>query len=198
MFHWFGTVTNIRGDSLPNWQVECVQVSDGATVVPIFSDENGTPIAGVSGIANRSVADENGNYGFFVPSGTYSLRFYNPSGTFQRLQRYLPMYGAPDPMPIRPQTSTAYTLVSQDAYTVVNINNANPVTLTVPADSVAAFPVGTYIEVHQDGEGEITVEGAAGVTVNSRDNRLTTVARHSVIGFRKMAANTWRVTGDFA
>jgi hypothetical protein len=94
MFRWFGTVTNTRGDSLPGWQVECVEVGDGQTVVPIFADENGTPIASVSGVANRAVADGEGNYGFFVPSGTYSLRFYNPAGVFQRLQRYLPMYGA--------------------------------------------------------------------------------------------------------
>jgi hypothetical protein len=94
MFRWFGTVTNTRGDSLPGWQVECVEVGDGQTVVPIFADENGTPIASVSGVANRAVADNEGNYGFFVPSGTYSLRFYNPAGVFQRLQRFLPMYGA--------------------------------------------------------------------------------------------------------
>jgi hypothetical protein len=94
MFRWFGTVTNTRGDSLPGWQVECVEVADGQTVVPIFADESGTPIVSVSGVANRAVADNEGNYGFFVPSGTYSLRFYNPSGLFQRLQRFLPMYGA--------------------------------------------------------------------------------------------------------
>lgn len=94
MFHWFGTVTNTRGDSLPSWQVECVAVSDGVTVVPIFADESSTPIASISGVANRAVADENGNYDFFVPSGTYSLRFYSAQGVFQRTQRFLPMYGA--------------------------------------------------------------------------------------------------------
>jgi hypothetical protein len=96
MFNWFGTVTNTRGDALPGWQVECVEVADGQTVVPIFSDENSTPIASVSGVANRAVADAEGNYFFFVPSGTYSLRFYNAAGVFQRLQRFLPMYGDVD------------------------------------------------------------------------------------------------------
>jgi hypothetical protein len=93
MFRWFSTITNTRGDSLPGWQVECVEVSDGQTVVPIFADENGTPIASVSDLPNRAVSDNEGNYDFFVPSGTYSLRFYNPAGDFQRLQRFLPMYG---------------------------------------------------------------------------------------------------------
>jgi hypothetical protein len=93
MFHYFDTITNTRGDSLAGWQVECVLLSDGSTVVDIFADESGTPISSVSGVANRAVTDENGNYDFYVPSGTYSLRIYNSSGVFQRLQRYLPMYG---------------------------------------------------------------------------------------------------------
>lgn len=93
MFHWFGVVQNTRGDALGGWQVGLVEVGT-QTVVPIFSDENGTPIATVSGVANRAVADENGNYDFFVPSGTYTLQFYNSAGVFQRSQRFVAMFGA--------------------------------------------------------------------------------------------------------
>jgi hypothetical protein len=92
MFHWFGVVQNTRGDVLPGWQVGVVELTS-QTVVPIFSDESGTPIVSVSGVANRALADENGNYDFFIPSGTYSLNFYNSAGVFQRSLRYLPMYG---------------------------------------------------------------------------------------------------------
>jgi hypothetical protein len=92
MFHWFGVVQNTRGDVLPGWQVGVVELNS-QTVVPIFSDESGTPIVSVSGVANRAVADENGNYDFFIPSGTYSLNFYNSAGVFQRSLRYLTMYG---------------------------------------------------------------------------------------------------------
>lgn len=93
MFHWFGTVTNTKGDSLPGWQIECVQLADGTTVIPIFADENQTPIISLSGISDRAKADSSGNYDFFVQEGTYSLRFYDTLGNFQRLQRYFPMYG---------------------------------------------------------------------------------------------------------
>lgn len=88
MFHYFGTLTNQRGDALPNWQVEVVEVGTD-TVVNIFSDENSTPITG-----NKATTDTAGNYDFFVASGTYSLKFYNEAGTYQRTQRYMPMYGA--------------------------------------------------------------------------------------------------------
>ena len=94
MFHYFNTVTDDKGNSLPRFQVEVVQLADGQTVVPIFSDENGTPIQTVSGVANRAVADAAGNYDFFVNEGTYSLRFYDAKGGFLKSQRFLPLYGA--------------------------------------------------------------------------------------------------------
>lgn len=94
MFHYLGTCTTSRGAALPQWQVECVQLSDGTTTVPIYSDESSTPIATVSGVTNRAVCDDEGNYDFFVPEGTYSLRFYDSNGRFRRTLRYLTMYGA--------------------------------------------------------------------------------------------------------
>lgn len=95
MFHWFDVVTNTRGDALGGWQVGLVEL-DTQNVVPIFSDENSTPIVTVSGVANRAIADENGNYDFFVPSGTYTLQFFNSAGVFQRSQRFVAMFGSDD------------------------------------------------------------------------------------------------------
>jgi len=93
MFHYFSRVETGAGDSLVDWQVEVVELADGETVVPIYSDENSTAIETVSGITNRAKTDSLGNYDLFVADGTYSLRFYNENGVFQRTQRYLPMYG---------------------------------------------------------------------------------------------------------
>lgn len=93
MFHWFGVVQNTRGDALGGWQVGLVSV-DTQDVVSIFADENSTPILSVSDVANRAVSDEFGNYDFFVPSGTYTLQFYNSAGVFQRSQRFVAMFGA--------------------------------------------------------------------------------------------------------
>ena len=92
MFHWFGVVQNNRGDALASWQVGLVNV-DTQDVVSIFADESSTPIVSVSGVANRAIADENGNYDFFVPSGNYTLQFFNGSGVFQRSQRFVAMFG---------------------------------------------------------------------------------------------------------
>lgn len=197
MFHWFGVVQNTRGDALAGWQVGLVEVGT-QNVVPIFADENSTPIASVSTVANRAVADENGNYDFYVPSGTYTLQFFNTSGVFQRDQRFIAMYGAPDPIPVRPQTGTSYTLTFLDAYTTVPLINASSITLTVPPESAVAFPVGTFVEIHQGGAGPVTLVGGSGVTLNSRGGSLVTAGQHAVIGIRKTASNTWVVAGDLA
>jgi lysophospholipase L1-like esterase len=49
--------------------------SDDAAV-PLYSDQNGTPIVSVSGIDNAAVSDEAGNYSYYVPNGVYTERLY--------------------------------------------------------------------------------------------------------------------------
>lgn len=196
MFRYAGTNTTTSGDSLVGWQVECVQLSDGETVVPIFSDESSTPIASVSGVTNRAVTDARGNFEFYVENGTYSLRFYDAAGVFQRLDRFFTMYGAPDPIPVNAQTGTTYTLVLTDAFGAVSLNNASAITLTVPPESDAAFEVGTFIELYQLGAGAVTITPGSGVTINSRNALLDTGGQYAVAGLRKIAANTWLAVGD--
>ena len=92
MFHFFKYVSDSKGNALPGWQIEVVEL-DTTNVVDIYSDENETPIETVSGVTNRAVADVAGNAEGFVLDGTYGLRFYDAAGVFQRAERYLPMYG---------------------------------------------------------------------------------------------------------
>jgi hypothetical protein len=93
MYCYRSTVTTTKGDALPGWQVECVQNGDLTTPVTIYSDENLTAISSVSDVSNKAVADENGNFYFFVPDGLYGLRFYDSEGVYQRTERYFSMYG---------------------------------------------------------------------------------------------------------
>ena len=97
MFHYFESIQDQQGNALPGWQVELVSVSDGETVIDIFADENSTPIETESGITNRAVSDELGNLSLFVDDGTYSLRFFDAAGVFQRTIRFVPMFANIDP-----------------------------------------------------------------------------------------------------
>lgn len=195
MFHWSDVVINNRGDALPNWQVECVDYTDGSTVIPIFSDENSTPILTVSGVTNRALADENGNYDFFVPNGTYSLRFYNAQGVFQRLRRYITMYGAQTPATVETVTGTSYTLIAADNNKVKLFTNSGAITVTLPADADAAYPIGAATEFHQEGAGVITFVAGSGATLVSLNDLASTAGRYAVVGIRKKAANTFKLAG---
>lgn len=88
LFHRFGNCVDQRGNALPGWQVACVLASDGVTAADIYSDENSTPISG-----NRATVDSAGNYDYFVDEGNYSELFYDDSGSYQGMVRYVPMYG---------------------------------------------------------------------------------------------------------
>jgi hypothetical protein len=96
---------------------------------------------------------------------------------------------------INPQAGTSYTVVLADAGSLVNFSSATAVTVTVPANSTTAFPVGSRIDMLQSGAGKVTIAGAGGVTVNPS----------TVLGFRaqwsaatliKTATDTWVLSGD--
>lgn len=78
-YHFFEAITNTSGDSLPGYFGQVInRVSQAA--VPIFSDENGTPIVAVSGRENMGLTSKQGNLSLYVEPGTYHLDIYAPDG----------------------------------------------------------------------------------------------------------------------
>ena len=94
-------------------------------------------------------------------------------------------------------TRTAnYTLVLGDAGAYVRMNLVGANTLTVPANSTVAFPVGTVIHLRQVGAGQTTVAPVDGsVTINTSEtmNLRTQGSSASLI---KVGTNEWDLTGD--
>jgi hypothetical protein len=107
------------------------------------------------------------------------------------------LIAAPVPVTTNVQTGTAYTLVLADAGRIIETTGSGAVTLTVPAATSAAFPVGTMIEIAQYGAGQITLAAATGVTLRTPSS-LTTRARYSTVGLRLRATNEWIVSGDLS
>ena len=91
----------------------------------------------------------------------------------------------------------SYTLVIADAGKQVEISSATGVTLTVPTNAVAAFPIGTTIIIVQTGAGQITVAGSAGVTVNATPG-LKMYGQWSTALLLKRATDTWLLSGDLS
>jgi hypothetical protein len=95
------------------------------------------------------------------------------------------------------QSGTTYTLVLADKNKVVELNNASAIALTVPADNTVNYATGTQITLLQTGAGQVTIAGAAGVTVNATPG-LKMRATWSSVTLLKRAANTWVAMGDLS
>jgi hypothetical protein len=96
------------------------------------------------------------------------------------------------------QTGTTYTLVLTDAGKCVECNNASAITLTIPTNASVAFPVGTVIEIFQQGAGQVTVAGAGGVTLRSDGAKVKCAAQYATISLRQRATDEWVLAGDLA
>ncbi|SDH79477.1 hypothetical protein SAMN05421742_11320 [Roseospirillum parvum] len=94
------------------------------------------------------------------------------------------------------QAGRTYTLALADDGRLIRCTNAETITVTVPAQSSVAWPAGAVVHIEQGGAGTVTVAGARGVTVNSRDGMDSTVGQHSVATLMRVAEDTWTLTGD--
>ncbi len=95
--------------------------------------------------------------------------------------------------PVRTETSS-YTAALSDCVIQMNVGSAN--NFTVPPNSSVAFPVGSFLEVWQQGSGQTTVVAGSGVTIlYDADDALKLKGQNSGCSLRKVATNTWRLIG---
>jgi len=105
--------------------------------------------------------------------------------------------GVPSRTPIVSKTAS-YTLSAlTERDSVIEVNSASAVTITVPTNSTIAYPVGTSIDILQTGAGQITVAGASGVTVNATPG-LKLRTQWSGATLFKRATDTWVLYGDLS
>jgi hypothetical protein len=78
---------------------------------------------------------------------------------------------------------------------LIEIASSSATTLTIPADSAVDYPIGTSLDILQTSSGQVTIAGAAGVTVNATPG-LKLRTQWSSATLTKRAANTWVVYGD--
>lgn len=80
LFKYYDALTNASGDSLVGYALRLFD-SNGAAV-PLFADESMTPIISVSGKADTAISDDDGMIRFYVESGTYDIRKFDPNDAF--------------------------------------------------------------------------------------------------------------------
>lgn len=97
------------------------------------------------------------------------------------------------------QVGTTYTTVLADNGRLVTLNNANPITVTIPLNSSVTYPVGAQVNMSQFGAGQVTVQGAGGVTVVSTGATAATPktrAIYSTLTAIQTSTDNWLVIGD--
>ena len=98
---------------------------------------------------------------------------------------------------INAQTGTTYAPVLTDYGKLVTITSATACTVTLPQNSLVAFPIGASIDFVGLGAGLITFAAGTGATVVSTPS-LTTRATNSAVTATKISTNGWLIVGDLA
>ena len=103
--------------------------------------------------------------------------------------------GVPSRTPIVPKTDS-YTLSAlTERDSLIEVAKSTATTVTIPTDATLNFPIGTSIDILQTSTGQVTIAGAAGVTVNATPGLKLRTTWSSATLFKR-AANTWVVYGD--
>ena len=105
------------------------------------------------------------------------------------------MEGVPSRTPIIQKTDS-YTLSAlSERDSLIEMNKATAVTVTIPLNATVAYPVGSSIDILQTGAGQVTIAAASGVTINATPGfKLRT--QWSSATLMKRATNTWVIVGD--
>jgi len=103
--------------------------------------------------------------------------------------------GVPSRTPIQQKTGS-YTLSAlTERDNMIEVSSATAVSITIPLNSAVAYPVGTSIDILQTSTGQVTIAGAAGVTVNATPGLKLRTQWSSATLFKR-ASDTWVVYGD--
>ena len=196
-----------------NESSQAFRVKDGDGNIMFSVDEDGISVAngtastgavlrlgeatanGTNYVAVQSPASLAANTTYTLPSadGTSGqLLSTNGSGT---LSWATASGGGASYSAVRTQSGTTYTLVLGDAGDYIQTTSTTAVTITVPLQSSVTWAADTEIYFEQNNTGQITIAGASGVTINSSET-LKTAGRYSVIALKRVASDTWTLTGE--
>ena len=96
------------------------------------------------------------------------------------------------------QQTASYTASVEDNGKDIHLNSASADTLTIPAQSNAAFPEKAFFFVTRTGAGTLTLVPDSGVTLLSAGGRLKIAEQYGTALLRKLSENVWLVTGNLS
>ena len=102
---------------------------------------------------------------------------------------------------VNAQSGTSYTTVLADNGKLVTQTNASSIATTIALNSSVSYPVGAQITFAQLGAGQVTIQGAGGVTVVSTGATVSAPklrAQYSTATAIQTSTDNWLVVGDVA
>lgn len=93
-------------------------------------------------------------------------------------------------------SDTTITLGLSDLGKTITLDSTSNYTISIPANSTTAFPVGSQIDFIRLNIGSVTFAGAVGVTINSKNSNKKIAARYTGASIVKIDTNTWILVGD--
>ncbi|MBC6110681.1 hypothetical protein ACFOG5_17185 [Pedobacter fastidiosus] len=88
-----------------------------------------------------------------------------------------------------------YTILPLDVGKLVQLNQTNANTVSIPASSSSNIPIGTQIIIRQMGTGQTFVKGEIGVAIESSKGQALR-AQYSTATLVKIATDVWALYGD--
>ena len=163
-----------------------------------YVKDAGTGDLFLQGSNNVQIESPTGSNMMYATAGAQVRLYYNGSPKFNTTPTGIEVTGSVvSQVGINAQTGTTYTTVLADQSKLVTLTNGSAITLTIPANSSVAYPVGTKIDFAQLGAGQVTVAGAGGVTVNATPT-LKLRDQYSGASCIKTATDTWLLVGDLS
>jgi len=171
MFHYVEYISTTHGDALVGYRVS-LRVAGTNTVVPIFGDNNGTPIIATSTLANVALTDAAGNVSLFVDFGSYDVVIANPDGAVVKVVNSVPMNGGAKgdkgdagPPGINPASVPSFAAISTASIA------ATTDTIQTSGYTVRGIGAATYVSVDPPAVGGRVVAQATAWRKQSADGR---------------------------
>lgn len=101
--------------------------------------------------------------------------------------------------PVTSNAGTAITLTLTDAGDYLRTTSGTAVTITIPPQSSVAWSADTEINIEQAGDGAVTIQGDAGVTLNKMSTVTGVIAgKYGVVTLKRTSEDTWTLFGSLA
>jgi len=91
---------------------------------------------------------------------------------------------------------TNYDFVLGDIGKYISMSYVSACTMTIPTNATVAFPIGTRIEIEQNGAGQVQILAASGVTLNSEGGKTKLVGQFATCFIIKKDTNEWTLSGN--